>query len=1007
MSNLNRHPVRRAAVGVLAGTLAFTGGAFAAGISPANAVEGFTFDRLEGGDRYATAVQIAQDAFPAGSDTALLARGDVFADALAGNYLAGVVSSPILLTDTDQLPQSTEDGLEALGVETVYILGGFSAVSAAVEAELNAAGYAVERLSGTDRYFTAERIAQEAAEQGGATAVGEHNGLRTAILASGQNFPDALAGGAISYAEQFPLTLTRPTDLPAQTEDVLTDLNIEQVIVVGGTTAVSEAVRTEVENLTGNPLIELDGVDRWATAAEIADFAITELGFTDEHVNLARADSPTGFADALSGGPHAGGERAPIVLTFPNDLPNATAAWLEANSDTLVDGHIFGGFAAVSAAVEAEAEELADGGVPAEATVTVTPTGGDTTITAGENFVGTLTAEGENITGVTVSGPCVTDGAVTETGTPGGEEFGFSIPVNNDAAAGSCSLTFSVSIEGQDDPSVVTQTITVERPASATVRPELTSAAVGATTTPTNATPANPAGTLVTYTFDEQVVGGTTQTGGSPVAAQFFVYNTANGTPVDAGDAIVSVNGNQVVVRFNAITDATAAAALTVATVNDGAVTDTQGLVNPEGDAAIGSAGGGNTSLPAGVTVAPDLVSVGNFRQASTIGRTAVDFTFDEAATTTDLGGFHLILINNPGTTTTAGANDIECAGPASGDGTVAGGTVAGGNGTTVITVICDNPGGTPGTVAGTALTADQVARGTVEENTVAETTDNDTTNATNDENVEQAVDVSNGGNTFEPDLVSVSFTQGTGTTNDSAVFTFDQAVQITNPNAFFAYGVDAEPIAGTATQTNGTAGTGAGTQVLVTFPSQTSLDGAVGGFVTDGAVTVPATATTTALPNEQDEVGVANTQANAAQTPGRTAGPDLTAVALSQATGPFGPGDYRATYTFDEDIADPSAITTDTSFYLFLADGTRLTADNCVVGTTEDTDNTVVCDSYTGFPAGTTESAAIGSATLGTVDRGAVFGTGTATTVGGVSDGVTNPEGAEFTTGGTGTRTA
>ena len=58
MSNLNRHPVRRTAAGVLAGALALSG-ALSAGILPANAAAGFGFDRLAGNDRYETSAAIA------------------------------------------------------------------------------------------------------------------------------------------------------------------------------------------------------------------------------------------------------------------------------------------------------------------------------------------------------------------------------------------------------------------------------------------------------------------------------------------------------------------------------------------------------------------------------------------------------------------------------------------------------------------------------------------------------------------------------------------------------------------------------------------------------------------------------------------------------------------------------------------------------------------------------------------------------------------------------------
>lgn len=360
MRNLNGHPVRRGAVGVLAGTLAFTGGAFAAGLSPVNAVEGFAFEeRLAGTDRYGTAAEIATDTF-ASADTVVLARGDSFADALTGNYLAGARSAPILLTRTGDVPDATAEALVALGAENIIIVGGTDAVSQAVEDELDD-DYTVDRFGGEDRYETANLIAAEAAGDG--SGVGEFNGLRTAVLGTGLNFPDVLAAGPLGFAEQFPIMLTMPDELPDETVDVISDLNIEQVIVVGGTAAVSVDVREEVEDLTGNDVIVLADVNRAGTAVAIANFAYDELDFDDTHVNLARSDD---FADALAGGPHGGVDPAPIVISDPLILQPETAALLDARCETLVDGHIFGGTAAISTAVEdlAEAAAACEGPTP-------------------------------------------------------------------------------------------------------------------------------------------------------------------------------------------------------------------------------------------------------------------------------------------------------------------------------------------------------------------------------------------------------------------------------------------------------------------------------------------------------------------------------------------------------------------------------------------------------------------------------------------------------------------
>ena len=365
------------------------------GFSPASAQQGFDFERLAGNDRFETAADIAIKTFGT-ADTVLLATGVKFPDALTGNYLAGAIGdTPLLLTLPDAVPGVTRAALETLGAKNVIILGGTVAVSPAVEDDLND-DFAVERVGGTNRYETAEDVANRAASgtvgmvdtgtvgMGDTGTVGMFEGLRTAVLGSGEAYPDVLAAGPLGYAAGFPITITFPNSLRPETRRVLEDLDIQKVIIVGGTDAISAGVETEVETLTGNDARRVSGPTRFDTATAIANFAYDDLDFDASHVNLARGDDapapsglPQGFADALTGGPHGGNDRSPIVLTNPNTLPAVTRTLLEERCPSLLAGHIFGGDRAVSQAVKDEATTAAsncDAGTPATGTSTMTVT---------------------------------------------------------------------------------------------------------------------------------------------------------------------------------------------------------------------------------------------------------------------------------------------------------------------------------------------------------------------------------------------------------------------------------------------------------------------------------------------------------------------------------------------------------------------------------------------------------------------------------------------------------
>src|SRR5439155_6806842 len=148
------------------------------------------------------------------------------------------------------------------------------------------------RIFGASRYDTALAVAKA---QG--TTVGSVNGKRTAILASGENFPDALAGGPLAYAGNLPILLTQKDSLSPQAKQGIQDLGIQQVLLLGGNAAVAPAVETAVQG-AGASTVRLAGADRTGTATAVATYALNNLAFKNTHVNLATGQD---FADALAG----------------------------------------------------------------------------------------------------------------------------------------------------------------------------------------------------------------------------------------------------------------------------------------------------------------------------------------------------------------------------------------------------------------------------------------------------------------------------------------------------------------------------------------------------------------------------------------------------------------------------------------------------------------------------------------------------------------------------------
>ena len=261
-----------AAVGIAASAFAIA--------SPAQATQTVVESRVGGLDRYATAAQVAQATFAPGTANIILASGQNFPDGLAAAGLAGAANAPVLLTDPNTLPGVTQNALAAVfgssTTKTVHIVGGESAVSAVVAAQVTSLGYTVNRIAGDNRYETAADIAafQATLAPVGITSVAGIP-LRTAIVATGENFPDALSGGAPAFRGKHPILLTGSSALPAVTSAALTSLNVQRVILLGGETAVSAAVATEIGALgSGIRVDRIAGANRGETAQLLANVLV-------------------------------------------------------------------------------------------------------------------------------------------------------------------------------------------------------------------------------------------------------------------------------------------------------------------------------------------------------------------------------------------------------------------------------------------------------------------------------------------------------------------------------------------------------------------------------------------------------------------------------------------------------------------------------------------------------------------------------------------------------------
>jgi len=287
---------------------------------------GVTIGRLAGADRFSTAAAVSQAAYPTGNaGSVVLADGGNYPDALVGAPLADAKNAPLLLTTGAALPAVTMTEIQRVlpAGGTVYILGGPVAVPASVSTELTGMGYVVVRYGGATRFATAVDVAD---------ALGDP---ATVLLATGANFPDALAAGVAAAKAGGVVLLTSGSSMPAETAGYLT-AHAKTVYALGGAAAAADPAA-----------VAIVGADRYDTAAGVAQhfFAGPSL------VGIA---SGAGFADALSGGAylaHAGGA---LLLAPPPQLSASDTNYLATLAGTPLSVQLFGGVSALGPGVEGD-----------------------------------------------------------------------------------------------------------------------------------------------------------------------------------------------------------------------------------------------------------------------------------------------------------------------------------------------------------------------------------------------------------------------------------------------------------------------------------------------------------------------------------------------------------------------------------------------------------------------------------------------------------------------------
>jgi putative cell wall-binding protein len=204
------------------------------------------------------------------------------------------------------------------------------------------------RFAGANRYETCALISKNRFPKSG-----------TAVIATGENFPDALAASALAGALECPLLLTRKDAVPGVVMAELSRLGVSNAFIIGSTATVASSVVTQL-NAAGISSERIGGANRYATAAALVGW-IVDIRNNDNKPNRKEAFFVRGdaFPDALSVAPMAYALGIPILLVRTDSVPTETRnAILNMN---IQKGYVIGSEAAISAGTNAALDALLPG----------------------------------------------------------------------------------------------------------------------------------------------------------------------------------------------------------------------------------------------------------------------------------------------------------------------------------------------------------------------------------------------------------------------------------------------------------------------------------------------------------------------------------------------------------------------------------------------------------------------------------------------------------------------
>ena len=267
----------------------------------------YTSKRLAGKDRFETSLSIANEYNSSTLQNVIITTAYDFPDALSGSVLASKLNAPILLvgkntTDSAKTLDYINTHLAKTG--SIYILGSEGVVGTSIISKLQSLGYNnFTRLAGANRIETNLQILNNLSVAKGTPV----------IIATQNDFPDALSISGIASKNGYPILLTAKDSLDSKVLSKIKEIAPSKIYIVGSAGVVGTGVENTLKTISSS-VTRIGGKDRFETSTLIAK------AFSSNTVTNAIVATGFDFPDALTGSVLAAQKNAPILLVDSSNV---------------------------------------------------------------------------------------------------------------------------------------------------------------------------------------------------------------------------------------------------------------------------------------------------------------------------------------------------------------------------------------------------------------------------------------------------------------------------------------------------------------------------------------------------------------------------------------------------------------------------------------------------------------------------------------------------------------